>query len=333
MVKLSILGVLLLITPQVFALKYTIYTDEPDGKKAQEVIKEMKSTYPFTAFNVEFEVLKVPASQLDCSSKMGIDRLVSCETDQLVKDAARRGSDQVMIVKDLNKWGGSAAEGGVPVITTKTSARAMIHEYMHVLGLCDEYEYKPQEADIYCKENGRERPNLTIISPLPQGYESDDHARKVHNKDIPWYKRIKPGTPITSGSKLGTGATNYDKDAPRNDTTSPTILDDAIGLYKGKSCKNASRKIHSWHPGGNANIMENLNNGLGAPLESIVADILASKGAKRNEGTFDSVVNTEPEIEISDPPLEVNNSPRNFFKSFFEAIGNFFKSIFDVISK
>lgn len=110
-------------------------------------------------------------------------------------------------------------------------------------------------------------------------------------------------------------------------------MDDATGLYKGKSCKNASKKVHSWHPGGNSTIMDNVNNGLGAPLEEIVKEILASKGARKRENTFDSVVNTEPEIEISEPPIQVNNSPRNFFKSFFEAIGSFFRSIFEVMSK
>ncbi len=210
MVKISFLGLIFLVTPEVYALKYTIYTDEPDGKKAHEVIKEMKSTYPFTVFNVEFEVLKVPASQLDCSSKMGIDRLVSCETDQLVKDAAKRGSDQVMIVKDLDKWGGSAAEGGVPVITTGTSARAMIHEYMHVLGLCDEYEYKPSEADIYCNENSRDRPNLTIIAPLPQGYASDDFAifQTSISLKFPKHLKSKNKDSIIWKSSLPTSVTN-----------------------------------------------------------------------------------------------------------------------------
>lgn len=333
MVKLKVITLLLLASTYAHALKYTIYTDEPDEKKAQEVIREMKDTYPFNTFNIEFEVIQVPENDLKCESKLGIDRLVACDgTDKLVRDAAKRGSDQVMVVKNLAKWGGSAAEGGVPVITTGTSARAMIHEYMHVLGLCDEYEYKPEEADKYCAQSMK-KPNLTIIEPLSQGYSSDGQARREHRSDIPWYKKIKETTLITMGSALGTGSSDYSKRAPLNNTTNPTILDDATGLYKGKSCKNASKPIHSWHPGGNSNIMDNVDNGLGAPLEEIVKDILSSKGARKREDTFSSVVNTEPEIEVSQPPLEVNNSPRNFFKSFFEAIGNFFKSIIEVISK
>lgn len=332
MVKANIITLLLLASAYSHALKYTIYTDEPDEKKAQEVVREMRDTYPFNTFNIDFEIVQIPEEDLKCESKLGIDRLVACNTDKLVRDGAKRGSDQVMVVKNMAKWGGSAAEGGVPVITSGTSARAMIHEYMHVLGLCDEYEYKPQEADIYCKES-RSKPNLTVIEPLAGGYYNDAHARREHRFDIPWYKKIKESTPITSGSALGTGDADYSKKAPLNSTTNPTLLDDATGLYKGKSCKNASKKVHSWHPGGNSTIMENVDNGLGAPLEEIVKEILASKGARKRENTFDSVVNTEPEIEISEPPIQVNNSPRNFFKSFFEAIGNFFRSIFEVMSK
>ena len=332
MVKMSFLTLLLLTVTPTYALKYTIYTDESDGKKANEVINELKSTYPFNTFNIEYEIVQLPEAQLKCESKMGIERLVACETDDLVREAARRGSDQVMVVKKSDKWGGSAAEGGVPVITTGTSARAMIHEYLHVLGICDEYEYKAEEAEIYCNTD-KQKPNLTIIQPLSGGYSSDTHARNEHRSEIPWYKKIKETTLITSGSALGTGSVDYSKSAPKNNTTNPTLLDDATGLYKGKTCKNSSRNLTTWHPGGNSNIMENVANGLGAPMEEIVKEILASKGARKRENTFDTVVNREPNIEVSEPPIQVNNTPRNFFKSFFEALGNFFKSIINAISK
>lgn len=80
-----------------------------------------------------------------------------------------------MIIKDSDKWGGSSlVGGGVPVITTGTSTKAMLHEYMHTLGLCDEYEYAASEAHFYCK--GEANPNLVFIDPLDP-YAADSMAR------------------------------------------------------------------------------------------------------------------------------------------------------------
>lgn len=335
MVKKLISLYLFLASINTYAMKYTIFTDEDDMSKANAVISEMKSTYPFNTFNIEFEIIKVKPEELNCETKMGIDRNVGCDTEQLVSQASRNGSDQVMVVKKMDKWGGSASIGGVPVITTGTSARVMIHEYLHVLGLCDEYEYSQVEADIYCEpDNFLGSPNQVLIEPLSSGYADDNHARGVHFKEIPWQHLIKETTPITNGGgkALGTGNVNYNQIAVVNNTTDPLILDKPAGLYKGKACNNATKKIHIWHPGGNSTIMDNYENGLGAPLENIVKEILTKKGSKQKENSLSNVEPVEI-IQQAKPEVTVNNSPRNFFKSFFDAIESFFKSLFNVITQ
>lgn len=332
--SLTIFIFLSLFSQSSYALKYTIFTDQEDQTKAQEVVDEMKKTYPFTAFNVEFEIVQVPSDKLDCESKNGIDRLVACDnTSALTREAARRGGDQVMVVKKMDKWGGSAAQGGIPVITTGTAARAMIHEYMHVLGICDEYEYKETEADFYCDDDIK-KPNAVAIKPLANGYSGDPHARSEHGKNIPWFGQIKTETAITqnSGTTLGTGSVDFSKLSSPNYSDQPLALSEPTGLYRGKMCNKARTPIPVWHPGGSATIMENTAAGLGAPLEGVVYEILKSKGARRKI----AVQNIEEEydaVELVKPDVAVNNTGRNIFKSFFDWIADLFENISKSISR
>lgn len=268
------------------AYKMTVYTDQPDQSKAREVIRTFESTYPFNQFEIEFEIKTVEAEELNCSpyralkadgTEEVINRNLTCESLAIARDAASRGIDQAMIVKNVPEYGGSG--GSIPVISAVSTPRMMLHEYLHTLGLCDEYEYAAGEAEVYC---GIEGPNMTFIQPEPS-YASDQGAREKHSAKIPWYEFIKPTTEITRGSplSLGTGSVNSSVYATPNSTSAPSSLGSVIGLYEGKTCKNASPPKKTWQPGREASIMEFLDAGLGAGNEELVAKILSSKGVRR----------------------------------------------------
>lgn len=349
MKKLTAISFFLLYAGQAHALKYVIFTDQPGGKKAQDVVEMMKTTYPFSAHDVEFEIVQATPAQLNCASKTKdssgkiIKRAVTCEgTDGLQSWAARKGGDQAMVIKDLDYHGGTSSTGGVPVMTTGSHPRVMLHEYMHTLGLCDEYEFKASEANIYCA-NIKDDPNATVFEPR-SSYSSDGEARRIHDGDIPWYGSILPSTLITTGSSLGTGETRKEKEAPNN-TNIPAALGEPIGLYKGRVCKNASPAKTSWLPGGKITVMEDYEAGLGPYMEKKVEKILFSKGSERKMEPVERRVELPDrsdgqmgELEVVDGAYpngdtSVDDSPRNFFKDLFEAIGNLFKSIFQGITR
>lgn len=279
MVLLLSLG-LSLISSNAFAYKMSIYTDEPNQTKALEVVNLFKSTYPFNQYELEIEIKAVAASELDCGSRHGIARLVGCETEAISRDAARRGIDQVLVVKNSAEYGGSG--GSVPVMTSKSPTSMMLHEYLHTLGLCDEYQYAASEAGLYCADGGG---NMAIFAPNPEGYQSDAGARAEHMGDIPWSEFIKSETLITNsgGTKLGTGEVNRSLYATPNTTNGPSATSSAIGLYQGQTCKNALPPKTTWQPGREASIMEFLSAGLGAGNEAMVAKILDSKGLRKKE--------------------------------------------------
>ncbi len=324
-------------THSAHAYKYVIYTDETTTTKSEEVAQMMKSTYPFNKFDVEIEIVRVSPEELDCGSSLGIDRLVTCKnSDSIQAQAARRGGDQAMIVKSMSKWGGSSSVGGgVPVITTGTSSRAMLHEYMHTLGLCDEYEYSASEAEIYC-ERERNTPNVAYITP-ESSYGSDPEAKALHGGSIPWNNDILVTTPITTARQLGTGAVDFKKQAPQNNTTMAMVLAEPTGLYRGQVCNKAKTPRYSWHPGGTSTVMNNVDAGLGAPLERIIERLLISKGvdkklqfAENEPRVSDEKKNEERAGEVvvdSKPQTSINDTARGLFKSFFSWIKELFESI------
>lgn len=278
--ELLLLLVLSLGSSKAFAYKMAIYTDEPDQTKAKEVVNLFRSTYPFSQYELEIEIKSVAAAKLNCGSRHGIARLVGCDTEVISRDAASRGIDQVLVVKNSADYGGSG--GGVPVMTSSSPTSMMLHEYLHTLGLCDEYQYAASEAGLYCSDGGG---NMAIFAPNPQGYQSDAAARSEHMGDIPWGEFIKSETLITNNSetKLGTGAVNRSLYATPNTTNSPSSTSSAIGLYQGQTCKNANPPKSTWQPGREASIMEFLSAGLGAGNEAMVAKILESKGLRKKE--------------------------------------------------
>lgn len=327
------------------AYKLVIYTDEAVTNKSDEVAKLMKSTYPFSKYDMEVEVVRVPPTDIECESTNGIDRLVTCKNaEDIQAKAMKRGGDQAMIVKNISKYGGSSGVGGgVPVITTGTPARAMVHEFLHTLGLCDEYEYAAEEAAGYCN-NPSSKPNVTFITPQ-SAYASDAVARNRHSGEIPWYRDILDTTPITSSFMLGTGVVDFKKPAAVNDSKEGQVLGEPTGLFQGQVCNKATPKRISWHPGGGSTIMDKTASGLGAPLEKIVDRIMASKGAHKKLVVEEPKENTEKpavsndknnagEVVVkSDPQPEVNDTSRNMFKSFFTWLKDIFQQIMNVMPK
>ena len=328
------------------AYKFVIYTDEAATNKSGQVSDLLKSTYPFNKFNIEVEIVHLEPNSLDCGSTNGIDRLVTCkDVESIQAKAMKRGGDQAMIIKNDSKYGGSSGVGGgVPVITNSTPARAMLHEYLHTLGLCDEYEYAASEAGFYCSHESA-KPNLTFIEPL-KSYTDDTFARSTHAGAIPWFRDILDSTPIThsGGILLGTGNVDFKKLAPTNNSAQAQVFGEPSGLYQGKVCNKAVPKRISWHPGGGSTIMENTESGLGAPLEKIVEKIMESKGARRkmqleepkeNNSTVSShTIKPAGEVIVNpEPNPEVNDTSRGMFKSFFSWLKDIFSQMLNSIPK
>lgn len=321
--RLLISFILLFSSPVVFAYKMTVYTDQPDQSKAREVVRTFESTYPFNQYEIDFEIKTVSADELNCSpfratkadgTEEVITRNLSCSSSNIARDAASRGIDQALIVKNVPEYGGSG--GSIPVMTVGSTPRMMLHEYLHTLGLCDEYEYAAGEAEIYCGDAG---PNMTFIQPEP-AYSSDETARGKHSGNIPWYEFIKPTTKITRGNPLSLGTGNVDSSvyATPNSTATASSIGSVVGLYEGKTCKNASPPKKTWQPGREASIMEFLEAGLGAGNEELVAKILESKGVRRKvtvpppaETIIHNGARTTKDSVISGPTGESSsNTPR-----------------------
>ena len=331
------------------AKKFVIFTDQKDGAKAEEVKQEFLKTYPFSTYRIEFEIVVLKPEELDCKSMYNIERNMGCEnSDKLQERAIAMGGDQAMIIKDVDKHGGSG--GGVPVMTTKSPPNLMLHEYLHTLGLCDEYEYKKGESGNYCS-GSIATPNMVILD-VQSYYGSDPFARRTHMWDIPWFKKIEDRTPITNsgGKQLGTGTVDSNTKAGVNYSDSPSALSEPIGLYEGKTCRQYGASVRTWQPGGTATIMDVLEAGLGGPMEIVVDDILKSRGFKKKlDKTPDapkkrlkpvigetfatqqlgegSVVPTPRE------PTFVDDTSRSNEKPLFEWLSNLFRSIGDALSR
>lgn len=311
--------ILFLTTISFFTQAYTlgIYTDEPGGAKAQEVIQELQNTYPFNVLDIEYQVIPQSTADLDCGFDPDIDRLPICDSRKQRRHARRNDIDQALVIMDSERYGGSG--GGIPVMTTNSPPSTMVHEYLHTLGLCDEYQYSnADEADRYCPGMA-DRANSTIIAP-EGSYSSDNQARSRHYRDIQWYADIASNTPITSGGgssrSLGTGRVG-DVVAPVNRTTEPSTLSSPIGLYRGTGCDNASRNYYLWHPGQERNIMERLSAGLGRANELIVRRTLLERGAQYKP-EFDP--DASPQLSRN---LEVSEETQNKVMDSFDLIRKF----------
>ncbi len=276
-----------------FSYTIAIYTDQPDSSKANEIVSLFKKTYPFNQFEINYEVKSVAADQLNCHPMNGIARNLGCDSENIARDAASHGVDQAVIVKNVSEYGGSG--GSIPVISVNSPARTIIHEYMHALGFCDEYEYAESEAPLYCNAGGA---NMAMIEPNPNGYSDDADARKQHMGDIPWGQLILQKTPITHGNQLGTDSVSS-MYANTNGTNEPNKIGASVGLYEGKRCNKMNPPKKNWQPGGESTIMEFVDAGLGSGNEQIVAKILDSRGVKRKE------------ISVETTPVSVNDSNKN----------------------
>jgi len=263
------------------AYKIGVYTDQLNSKMAKDVIGIFKNTYPFNTLDIDFIVMPVDSAFLKCEADSNIERLQHCDSDNVANDAAKKGIDQAMVIKDSKQFGGGATVGsGIPVVTTASPVRTLIHEYLHTLGFWDEYKYKSSETFIVCKDT-RGAPNVAVITPDPNGYAGDLSARGKHMGQIPWGHMILQNTLITNhnGRSLGTAEVGS-KRAKLNSTEAPSTKGEAIGLYEGKTCKNATPKLVTWQPGKEASVMEFIDAGLGAGNERAVLNILFKRGVR-----------------------------------------------------
>lgn len=280
----SILTVLLFVCSTLaFAQhKFAIFTDQPGGAKAQEIIRYMKTTPPMNQFDIEFEILQRSSNHLDCKSQNGIDRLIVCDSNKLLREASRLGFDEVFAVADSNKHGGSGGSISVISSSDQTPVDTILHEYMHVLGFGDEYEYSASEAVHYCDESEvNSHLNLVAIKPRDGGYANDSDARSYHSRSIPWFSLIKGNVPITNSNRLGT----------------PGFYGNEIGLFEAGTCKQSRTLKYVWRAGNNKNIMSHLGAPIGN-LEKLLEKALLAKGLRKKtiaaEPKSNRIIKREP---------------------------------------
>lgn len=236
---------MLLNAPNAFAYKLVLFTDDQNYEVGLAAIKEIRNTYPFNKFDIKFQIARAKPEDLDCSAIGTIDRLVTCQNADKINSMTKKlNGDQALVVKNIPMHGGSSGVGsGIPVITSGTPPRALVHEYLHTLGLCDEYIYSKVEADRFCN-TARVELNITYIAPEPS-YENDLEARSKHSKDINWYGDINSKTPITNsnGKALGTSLTAPTRLAAVNNTSNSVALEEPMGLYPSNRCLNSTNNI------------------------------------------------------------------------------------------
>jgi hypothetical protein len=337
--KIKIKKIILLISSlgfinSAYAYKFVIFTDETTSNTSEGVADALKTTYPFSSLNIEVEIVRVKHDELNCNKQVqDIEVSIICDNSlQFQKSAKEMGGDQALIVKSSDVFKGSG--GQVPIITSDADPRTMIHEYLHTIGLSDEYQYSASEAQIYCKDK-KSAPNTAYIKPQ-EPYAGDAAARSIHGKDIPWFGDIKPETKITTsnGTILGTGVIPDKKGSQVNQTPDPLILKEPTGLYRGIVCDLMVPPMPTWHPGGATTIMRFVQDGLGAPLEKIVKEIMIKRGATEKmqvnipttapEPVSGSHVASPTTAEVQPEPV-VDNSSRNLFKDFFSLIQDLIK--------
>jgi len=273
--KLSILFFLLILLSPKINAKYTveIYTDQKSLKHANDFVHEISNLSPFNEFEIEYKVIYISKEKLKCKSNKKIERLPECRTFTLSVKAFMSGVDQLMIIKESNKYGGSG--GSIPIITTSTPPRALVHEFMHTIGFGDEYIFSENEAETYCSSLllfVKNYLNLTQIKPIKSGYPDDSFAKNKHSKDIPWYSDISSQTPISNNNNLGT----------------PSDFNNNIGLFPAQRCLLAKVKKHLWQPGSGGTIMDSFNDPVG-PLIPMTRRALLSLGIKHKN---DKKINT-----------------------------------------
>ncbi|MBD64676.1 MAG: hypothetical protein CME62_05690 [Halobacteriovoraceae bacterium] len=268
------------------AKKFVIYTDEPDQTRAQELVQYLQNNPPLSYYNIEYTIEAATSQTLGCSSSDGIARLIVCETERINRMAVRGGHDQAMVVANIDRHGGSG--GSVPVMTKAAPNSTMVHEYLHTLGFCDEYEYDQYEAGVYCTRDYFENAhNLALIEPLSGGYNNDSHARSEHNNEIPWYSVIANTTPISTGRSLGT---------PGNSAGA-----EVIGLFQAVTCNDkAQMRGKVWKPTSGASIMENLSVS-SESLNPLITSVLEAQGFERREGVELPEVTVINEVDFDEP--------------------------------
>ena len=319
-----------------FAYTLVLFTDDPDYNVGIDSIKAIRETYPFNKFDIKFKIARTKPADLDCNVKGDIERLITCQNSVAINAMTKKlNGDQALVVKNVPNYGGSSGIGaGIPVITSGTPPRAMLHEFLHTLGLCDEYEYKASEADRYCL-NKKQQFNIAFIDPLPS-YSGDSEARALHASSIQWFGDIAGTTPITNsnGSSLGTQKSiDPNKKAVVNNSTTAMMLEEPTGLYPSGMCENASQPIKTWKPSGTVTVMQNMTAGLSRPLEERVEKVLLSRGAVYKTELQPYIPPESLSQNTSTAEQNVDNSGRNFVGKVRSFVTDIYERVRKAISK
>jgi hypothetical protein len=270
-----------------------IYTDQPEPTKAKEVIKLFESIYPFNRYAIDYKIVSVAPDFLKCKPYAAGSRVVTCITGNVKAQAAENGFDLAFVVKNMDGYGGSG--GGwhpqkreIPVITTSTPAMAMLHEYLHFIGLDDEYVHPTaDEAESYCFSVGGENSRMASFV-LPNNSDLDPAlSYNEQVRFVPWSSLIKDSTfaamsdirDYKNNSSAGSGARTKSK-YPVNFSDEPTRAITPIGLYLSSACLRSARGTAYWIPSAEISIMEDTSAGLGPAIEYLVERLLQLEGVR-----------------------------------------------------
>ena len=237
----------------------------------------MKNQPPFNEFDVKTVIVEKSPQDIKCKQQRfhyaghGWRTFFLCDRDDILKDAAKKGYDRIVIVKH-NPPRGSASAGFVITMHTRNNVNTFIHEFLHTLGFSDEYR---------CHDSRSYSRNIATIYNFLDRYESDQMARNRHKDEISWYKHINQSTPIIAPDKtLGTPL------SAGNNTR---------GLFPQKKCGLIRGKPYAWKPTKTMSIMESIGYNISAfDYAPFIRDAMVSLGiphdkkkAKENDAQRD----------------------------------------------
>ncbi len=197
---------------------------------------------PFDELSLSFKYVSVEEGFAECSYPT-YGRGMACNPKISSELLAENGGDRVIYFARSN-YGADTAFSKYNIafisLTQGAPCLAVEHEFMHLLGFADEYSFRSDLKEWKCRRSIKSH-NMSTLSFADKTFSSDQQARDYINftrlsSEIPWYKDIKPTTPIThpiynnldqiTHYKLGTPSDFYDQ----------------IGLFQG-NCDNRFKPI------------------------------------------------------------------------------------------
>lgn len=265
-----------------------LVAEEATKKRAIELRDEIKNHDPFRRMGKDFvvKVTVVKPKQMGCGSKKNADGMMICDKDSVLNVALSKPLYGDAAIGIPNKKFRGHASGDAAFISPEDSVTTAIHEFMHILGFADEYDYEPTDSPQLtksCESLRTGAPNTTVFAAR-SSYQSGDSAKKIHAKNIPWVQLINSETPVVSDGKLGTVLDGSFINSPH--PNSP-------GLFAGETCKGKT----VWRPFENTIMRESHRDndihsygGMPSLYKAWIARAIGDK--------IDRTVRLKPEIDV-----------------------------------